>query len=426
MSNFLIGVATSSHQNEGNNFQNNWWDWEISENLERSGIATNSWIEYKRDIDAVKSLGCNAYRFSIEWSRIFLDEYKVDKNALKRYEDMVDYCRSKEIEPVVTLHHFTRPRWFDDKYGGLHNKHIVRFFQNYVEVLMQSFGKKVKYWITFNEPMLECVHGYLRATRPPGHKGDFDNMYKAMGNLIDSHCVAYDIIKKWNKSAMVGITKNLIDFELRYNYDLLKATIEKQVIQNHNWGILDALYRGHLQYGITVGGIGINKSEKNDYWKGKIDFLGINHYNVAYVEIVYRTYDQIDVKTTKEDTPYITNHLDWDIKPGSMKNTLDMIRLRYGNVKVMITESGSCDSKREDGKMKEHVMDTHMREVMEWQKKNGGVLGYLWWTLVDNYEWEDGYGPKFGLFYLDKGMWTKKCGEKFKKRVEESFHYLKS
>ena len=319
MGKFLFGCATASHQNEGNNFRNNWWDWEMRRGLERSGVACNSWVEYRRDIDCVKALGCNAYRFSIEWSRVFESEERVDEGSLCRYRDMVDYCREVGIEPILTLHHFTRPRWLDLKYGGLHSKHMVRLFHRYVEVVVNFLGEKVRYWLTFNEPMLECVHGYLRGTRPPGRVGDFEGLYLALENVVDCHCIAYDIIKRRNGGSRVGIVKNLVDFELQYNYDKIKASIERQIVKNYNWGILDALYKGKFKFGVSLIGLGMKKRQYNEYWKGKIDFLGLNHYNVGYVDITYRVYDQIDVKLTKEDTKYETNCLGWDMKGMSMR-----------------------------------------------------------------------------------------------------------
>ena len=155
---------------------------------------------------------------------------------------MVDYCLKNNIEPIITLHHFTRPQWFDANYGGLHNKKFINHFSNYVETICKEIGVNVQYWITFNEPMLECVHGYLRGTRPPGKKGDFKKMYKAIENILDSHCAAYDIIKKYNNQSMVSISKNMVDFKKQYKYDLIKSNLENQIIENYNWCILDAFY----------------------------------------------------------------------------------------------------------------------------------------------------------------------------------------
>lgn len=422
MNEFLFGVATASHQNEGNNFRNNWWDWEMKRNLERSGLACNSWLEYKRDIDCVKALGCNAYRFSMEWSRVIIREDRVDLEALGRYREMVEYCKKIGIEPIITLHHFTRPRWFDLKYGGLHSKHMVRLFHNYVEVVVKSMGHLVKYWVTFNEPMLECVHGYLRGTRPPGWQGDFENLYMALENVVDCHCMAYELIKRHNRESRVGIVKNLVDFELQYNYDKIKASIERQIVKNYNWGILDALYKGKLKFGVSLIGLGMKKRVQSNFWKGKIDFLGLNHYNVGYVDITYRVYDQIDVKLTRDDTEYETNCLSWDFKGGSMMNVLNKVRKRYGDIDIMITESGNCGADVGDGKLMEKTMDEHMKSVMEW---DGKILGYMWWTLMDNYEWDDGTHPKFGLYYLDADSKPilKDVGKKYQQKIKFWRHY---
>ena len=422
MSKFLIGGASASHQIEGNNFRNNWWEWEIKRNIERSGVACNSWNEYKRDIDCIKNLGCNAYRFSIEWSRICLTEFKVDKKALARYKDMVMYCKEKGIEPIVTLHHFTRPMWYDRKYGGLHSKHMLRCFQSYVSLVIKEMGKHVKYWTTFNEPMMECVNGYLRGERPPGFKGDFGSMFLALENILDCHCLAYDMIKMENPEAQVGIAKNLADFEKQYSYDLLKSKLEDEIAKNYNFGLLDALTRGVFKFGLSLmdfgklGSIGSKQKVKNPLWKGKIDFIGINHYNVAYVDITYRVYDQVDVKLGLPESGRMQNCMGWDIKPESMGNIIDMLRKRYGNIPLMVTESGNCEENEVDWDRMNLVMNSHMKDVLERAKTDKNIWGYLWWTCpFSNWEWEDGYKPKFGLYYMDNGVPVlKSAGKKYR------------
>ena len=421
---FLFGVATSSHQNEGNNYLNNWWDWEFKKKLEKSGKACNSFNEYKDDIDLVRGLGCNAYRFSIEWSRIYLNDREINEEALKVYKKMIGYCLEVNIEPIITLHHFTRPLWFDSKFGGLHNNIFIRHFSDYVETVCRCFGGDVRYWITFNEPMLECIHGYLSGRRPPGKKGDFKNMYYAIENIIDSHCSAYTIIKKYNKTAMVSISKNMVDFEKQYHFDIIKSKIENQIIDNFNWCMLDAFYNGILKFGMTVG---FNKVRKNNAWRGKLDFLGVNHYNVGYISINYKLKDPIDIKLTLENNKYHKNAMKWDIKPDSMRRVLNMLGARYGKINVMITESGSAEKNAQinGNNFQKEIIDTHLRSVIYYQKKFHNILGYIYWTLMDNYEWEDGYKPKFGLYtimYKDgkRVCLLKDSGEYYKKVIQNA------
>lgn len=424
---FLFGVATSSHQNEGNNCLNNWWDWEIKKKLEKSGKACNSFLEYKADIDLVKELGCNAYRFSIEWSRIYLDEEQIDKEALKVYKKMVRYCLKNNIEPIITLHHFTRPQWFDSSFGGLHSDMFIHHFSKYVESVCKEFGNNIRYWITFNEPMLECVHGYLRGSRPPGKKGDFENMYRAIENIIDGHCAAYAIIKKYNRRAKVSIAKNMVDFEKQYRYDLIKSNIEDQIIENYNFCILDAFYKGVLKFGIEVFGLGSMKTREDKLWIGKLDFLGVNHYNVGYVLISYNLKKPIDVRLKLKDSIYHKNAMKWDIKPDSMLCVLDRLRMRYGKIKIMITESGSAERKARviGNNFQKEIINTHFQSVIEYQKKHHTILGYMYWTLMDNFEWEDGYKPKFGLYTMSYKKGKRVCllkdsGEYYREAIQNA------
>ena len=424
---FLFGVATASHQNEGNNYLNNWWKWEIKKKLEKSGKACDSFNEYKTDIDLVKALGCNAYRFSIEWSRIYLDEEKIDVESIKVYKNMIDYCLKNNIEPIITLHHFTRPQWFDANYGGLHSKKFINHFSNYVETICKEIGTNVRYWITFNEPMLECVHGYLRGTRPPGKKGDFKKMYKAIENILDSHCAAYDIIKKYNNQSMVSISKNMVDFKKQYKYDLIKSNLENQIIENYNWCILDAFYKGILNFGVEIMGLSFSKVRKDNSWIGKLDFLGVNHYNIGYVLISYNLKKPIDVQLSLKDSAYHKNAMNWDIKPESMSCILNMLHTRYGKIKIMITESGSAEkkSKIRNNNFQKEIIDTHFWSVIEYQKKYNTILGYVYWTLMDNYEWEDGYKPKFGLYTMsykdgDRICLLKDSGEYYREAIKNA------
>ena len=340
---------------------------------------------------------------------------------------MVNYCLKQNIEPIITLHHFTRPLWFDSNFGGLHNRIFIYYFSKYVETVCKEIGRDVRYWITFNEPMLECVHGYLRGTRPPGKKGDFENMYYAIENIIDSHCIAYAIIKKYNHNAMVSISKNMVDFEKQYYYDLIKSNIEDQIIENYNWCILDAFYKGVLKFGLGMIGFGFNRVRKDNSWRGKLDFLGVNHYNVGYVSISYILKEPVDVMLTLKDSGYHNNAMKWDIKPESMRCVLDRIRDRYGKIKMMITESGSAEkkSKVDGNNFQKEIIDTHMRSVIEYQKKYNTIIGYIYWTLCENYEWESGYTPKFGLYTIKFNKGKRVCllkdsGEYYKEAIQKA------
>lgn len=143
-----------------------------------------------------------------------------------------------------------------------------------------------------------------------------------------------------------------------------------------------------------------------------MDFLGINHYNVGYVEIKYSTQNPINVVLRKKERGFNKNFLGWDIKPKSMNVVLDMVMGRYGGIPVMITESGGCEKNDSRSKTPVHneIMETHLKSVMEHRSEYGNIIGYMWWTLVDNFEWDDGWKPKFGLYKL-----IEKDGKLFRK-----------
>ena len=417
MKNFLIGCATASHQNEGYNIHNNWYNWEKINKIPTSGICCNSWFDYEKDILCLKELGCDAYRFSLEWSRIMPKIKTINYKALNKYEKMVDCCIKHQIEPVITLHHFTRPLWVDEVFGGLHNEKINEYFLKYVGLVLGVLGKKVKYWITFNEPMLEIVHGYLRGTRPPGRKGDFEGMYWAIVNILELHSLTYDLIKNVNPKAMVSIAKNLVFFEKRYCYDVLKSSLEDQIIEHYNWCILDAFHTGELKFGIDVLGIGKNWGMTNVNWRNKLDFIGVNHYNVGYVDISFLSAETINVLLEDENNNLVKNVLKWDIHPESIIKVLNMVRNRYNHLKIMITESGSTDPNQM------YFMDTHLKNILNYQLNTGNLLGVMWWTLMDNFEWEDGYLPKFGL-YSRKEKIDEKHQITIKRKIKPSGHYF--
>jgi beta-glucosidase/6-phospho-beta-glucosidase/beta-galactosidase len=228
---------------------------------------------------------------------------------------------------------------------------------------------------------------------------------------------------------MVSISKNMVDFEKQYHYDLVKSTIEDQIIENYNYCILDAFYKGVLNFGIGILGFGFKRVREDNSWCGKLDFLGVNHYNVGYVSISWNSDNPVDVKCTLNESIYNKNAMKWDIKPDSMQCVLDGLRMRYGKIKMMITESGSAEfnAKINGNNFQKEIIDTHFQSVIEYQKKYHTILGYMSWTLCDNYEWEDGYKPKFGLYTMSYKNGKRICelkdsGEYYREAIQNAIY----
>jgi beta-glucosidase len=200
---FLWGVATSAFQLEGSPYAD-WTAWD--ESLKAKPNATNHYILYKKDLNLLRELGVNAYRFSLEWSRIQPEEDQWDMEAIRHYQDIVDILHREGIEPVVTLHHFTHPRWFLEKYAW-HEDRSVEKFLVYVEKLVSTF-KGVRYWITFNEPYVLLLGGYLDGCMPPGLR-EAGAAVKALNNMLLCHGEAYDILHSLSRETEVGVAHNM-------------------------------------------------------------------------------------------------------------------------------------------------------------------------------------------------------------------------
>ena len=175
MKEFLWGSATSSHQVEGNCTNNNWYKFEsaVDEegkprilNGQKAGIASDHWNRYKEDIRLMKALSLNAYRFSVEWSKIEPEQGKYDEKALDHYEQVVDELLANGIEPMVTLHHFTDPLWFEAQ-GAFLQENSPEIFAGFVEKVVARLGSRVKLWCTINEPSVYAMQGYLQDAFSP-------------------------------------------------------------------------------------------------------------------------------------------------------------------------------------------------------------------------------------------------------------------
>lgn len=338
--NFYWGAATSSHQVEGGN-RNDW------EEFMPAGKACDHYNRYEEDFDIAKQLGHNAHRFSIEWSRIEPEEGKFDEKEIKHYQKVIDALRKRGIEPFVTLWHWTLPLWIRD-IGGWENKKTVDYFLRYVDKILSAQGglKSVQYFITLNEPEIFASNSYLKGVWPPQNKC-LRSYFKVFRNLIEAHRRAYKIIKENNPEAKTGIAKNNIYFEGRALF------------------LIDWWWNGYF----------LNKI------KNYQDFIGLNYY-----------FHRCFPKNKNE----IISDLGWEIYPEGIYHVLKDLK-KYG-LPVYITENGVADAQDEKREkfIKEHLYWVH-RAIQE----GVDVYGYFYWSLLDNFEWDKGFWPRFGLVEVD-------------------------
>ncbi|MGI6423371.1 MAG: glycoside hydrolase family 1 protein [Candidatus Dojkabacteria bacterium] len=371
--NFYWGAATASHQVEGNNY-NDWSEWEKSEkrinDLKKSGLldkygqdnfisgrGADHYNKYKEDFKLAKELGHNATRFSIEWSRIEPEEGKFDQKAINHYKDVIKRLKELDIEPFVTLWHWPIPIWLRDK-GGLKSSEMPKYFVRYAKKVVEALGDDVKFWITLNEPLVNTSISYIQGIWPPQRKNPFVFL-KVNLNLLKSHKLTYTAIKEINPKAQVGIAKHNAYFSIKGNY-LINKGIKSLVdaLWNHLW--LRCI-RDHQ------------------------DFIGLNHY--FHHRILYGL---------GKNERKIINHMGWEIYPTSLYHCLKDLK-RY-NKPIYVTENGLADAKDEKRTWFIYEMLKGVHKAIE---EGVDVKGYLHWSLMDNFEWADGYWPRFGLIEID-------------------------
>ena len=375
---FKWGSATSAHQIEGNN-HNDWSEWEKTRPEEfRSGRACDSYNRYEEDFDIAKKLNQNIHRFSIEWSRIEPKEGKFDYEAMHHYVNVVKALRERGIEPMVTLWHFTNPAWFAEK-GGFLNVDSPKIFTRYVKYVVDNLKDRVGLWITFNEPI--NMYGglsYLKGDWPPQHKNIFE-LLKLRRNFVKAHILAYREIK--NIYSVPHLQSSASDTS--HNVKSLVGVVEtnRYPISGKVFNFARRLFIEH----------------RNLYFWRKIipyqDFIGFNYYTSLRLPGSYNILPQQDV----------AEEMGWEIYPKGIYYLL--MELKKFKKPVYITENGIGDG---TDKKREKFIKEHLRWV--WQAIHDGadVRGYMYWSLLDNFEWARGFEPRFGLVEVDYQTFERK------------------
>ncbi|MFH1189241.1 MAG: glycoside hydrolase family 1 protein [Candidatus Omnitrophota bacterium] len=390
---FLWGAGTSSHQVEGNNTNNDWWRWEERMPPEmRSGLACDEWNRFEEDFKLAQTLGLTAHRFSVEWSRVETSPGQFDESALEQYRKMILSLRSKGMEPIVTLNHFTIPLWLADEGGWLSEK-SPELFAQYVRKTTEALGCDVHYWITINEPAAYTYKSYMIGQWPPGEKSA-EKAFKVIQNLAKAHVLAYVNIKEvyaqkgW-KTPMVGIAQQVFIFapcSSHSLWDRISARLRDQVI-NHL--VVQALIRGK---GKVVGIFSMTLPRART-----LDFIGINYYTREYVHSRgFRLSDMLAGECVLENPSARKNSLGWEIYPQGLYTFIKAFS-KY-KLPILISENGICTN--DDTERSEFIID-HLKAVARAMKEGAPVIGYLYWSLMDNYEWADGFSPRFGLIEVN-------------------------
>ena len=385
---FLWGSSTSSHQVEGGN-KNQWTVWE-KKNAQRlaqeaeanysfspvwsqikgqaqnpqnyiSSEACRHWQLFEDDFNLLKELNQNAYRFSLEWSRLEPEEGQFNQEALRHYQKMIDALSEKGIEPFITLWHWTLPVWLEEK-DGLLAKDFEKYFEKFTEFVCSNL-KGVKFWLTLNEPTVFILNSYLKGIWPPQKKSLWQAK-KAYTHLVAAHKNSYQKIHQLLPGTRVSLSHNISDYEPVGFLDKITCFLLNKVS---------------------------NEKILNDI-RGCCDFLAVQYY----------FHNRLKFFKIKNENEKISD-LGWEVYPKGLFHILK--KLKKYNLPVYITENGLADL---NDKFRADFISDHLFWVAQAMKEGVDVKGYFYWSLLDNFEWDKGFWPRFGLVEINYQTYQRK------------------
>ena len=393
---FLWGVATSAYQIEGGITGNDWPAWEAEPSRirdgARAGSACLSWERWEEDLDLIRGLGLNAYRFSIEWSRVEPTRGRYDEDALCRYSAMLDGCRARGIEPVLTLHHFTNPAWFAAAGGWEQGKNLDAF-RRLARLAAERFGDRVDLWVPLNEHEVYGFYAYDSGIFPPGVR-DRARALVVIANMIEAHGIAAQEIREFDrvdadgdgKPALIGSAKHWTLLEPRRAWSPLDRLASHWQHLVFNVAVVRALAGGPIDFRLP----GIPAVQRKvDALQGSSDFIGVNYYTRWQVSAIGGA-----PLTARPGVP--VSDLGWEIHPDGLETVLREVA-RFG-VPLLVTENGIADGA---DRWRPDFLRASLEALDRARRGGADVRGYFHWSLFDNFEWADGYAGRFGLYRTD-------------------------
>lgn len=386
---FLWGSATSAYQIEGGIEQNDWAEWERGgHTLTQAGRATDHYHRFREDLDWAKNLGHTAFRMSIEWSRVEPEEGRFDEAEIAHYREVLTEARARGLKTMVTLHHFTNPIWLARK-GDWRETGSIQYFARYARRMARELKDVSDFWLTFNEPSVVPLMGYLIGEYPPGLR-EPKLAVRVMANLLLAHAEAFHAIKEESPGAFVSIAHNVKVIDPDRSWNPLDRFVAQASSDLWNEQIPRAIATGRIHlHAPFLFNIDIEAPRLKDAW----DFIGVNYYTRDFVR-----FDLFSPNRYRQVTrPGLArSDVGWEIYPEGLERVLAALS-RYGKP-LFVTESGLADSS--DRKRAAQICG-HVRAIARAKASGIQVLGYLHWSLLDNYEWSLGFGPRFGLIEVD-------------------------
>ncbi|KAJ7956080.1 putative Beta-glucosidase [Quillaja saponaria] len=446
---FAFGVATAAAQiegaaNEGGRGPSIWDNFvqrfpeKISDH-NRFSSSIDHYKRYNEDVKDIKNLGVDYYRFSISWTRIFPKGSLgggVNQEGIDHYNSLINELIKDGIKPFVTLFHFDSPQVLEEKYGGPLNRSFVHDFKDYSELCFRTFGDRVKNWVTINEPFIIAAMGYDLGVAAPGRcskpfstcpeGNSATEPYIVAHNLLLAHATVVNLYRekfKGKQGGEIGISHVGQYVEPFSESPKDKAAATRALDFSLGWFVEPLVHGDYpaIMKDLVKDRLPSFTKEEKKFVKGSFDFIGINYYTTRYGQDipenpnapVHYFGDSLTNITYEKDGVPIGPQAEGSgflyIYPQGLEKLLKFMKRKYKSPKIYISENGITEKKVENRKLEDALKDPHrvnniLRHLYYIHKaiKNGvNVKGYIYWTLFDDFEWAEGFTPRFGLYYVD-------------------------
>ena len=439
---FLIGVATSGFQIEGGfngpgEPANNWVFWEQVGRVERSGVACNFWAEPEVALDRAASIGARAFRLSVEWARIEPVEGQRDDGAVRRYGEILAMCRERGLEPIVTLHHFTHPAWLGEEFWLTPGS--PERFAEHVRGVLAELVPHCRHWVTLNEPNVLASTGWVQGSYPPGRRGAISDSWAVLDNLLVAHVLAYEAVHERQPDAVVTLNVDastlydlgrlLNDLLLARSAGVARDELDAWIDERralHDLAsppesafevTLRRLFGAASPFGGPSSGVvrgAMRRRLRRPMPRRIVEAVYASRHDRTLDALGFDWYDPVASHGTRlpgrptsggERWWQPTVPL-WEVRtdPQGMRRWCAEEQVLAPGLSPWIVENGMATRlahPRMDGWDRPAYLRAHLRQVVEGLRAGIPIGAYLYWSLMDNYEWGS-YEPRFGIFGMDR------------------------
>ncbi|CDY37919.1 BnaA06g18980D [Brassica napus] len=435
---FIFGSATSAYQVEGAAHEDgrgpSIWDTfsekypEKIQDGSNGSIADDSYRLYKDDVALMHQIGFSAYRFSISWSRILPSgnlKGGINQAGINYYNKLINELLSKGIKPFVTIFHWDTPQGLEDAYGGFRGADIVNDFRDYADICFKNFGDRVKHWMTLNEPLTVVQQGYALGIMAPGRCSKFTNPNCTAGdgatepyivghNLILAHGAAVEVYREKYKVSQKesAVDKLAAARALAFTFDYFMEPL------------VTGKYPVDMVNNVKGGRLPTFTAKQSKMLKGSYDFIGINYYSSSYTKNIPCSTENVTLLS--DPCASVTG-----VREGGIRDLVLYAKYKFKDPVMYITENGR-DEASVTGKILLKDSDRidyyarHLEMVREAVSVGANVKGFFAWSLLDNFEWSNGYTVRFGLVYVDYNDGGKRYLKKSAHWFRKFLHHKKN